>query len=164
MADSPAAVATDPSAPAAERHDAEVEFRKSSGTAGLAAELMPSAELEPVISRIQEVLFEQDLNKAARGNLIQGPWKKRPAQDGGQSVFLDDFQIQTQGPYWDRPGILGRLGHYEILEIIGKGGFGKGSDRGDRGDRTDRGDSKGKGSDRADGSDRGDMRGKKGKR
>jgi len=107
MADSPAAVATDPSAPAAERHDAEVEFRKSSGTAGLAAELMPSAELEPVISRIQEVLFEQDLNKAARGNLIQGPWKKRPAQDGGQSVFLDDFQIQTQGPYWDRPGILG---------------------------------------------------------
>lgn len=107
MADNPAAVATNPSAPAAERHDAQVEFRKSEGTASIAAELLPSAEMEPVIQRIQEVLYEQDLNKAAQGNLITGPWKKRRPQDGGQSVFLDDFQIQTQGAYWDRPGVLG---------------------------------------------------------
>jgi hypothetical protein len=107
MADNPAAVATDPNAPASERHDAQAEFQKSHGTAGIASELFPSAAMEPVIARIQEVLFEQDLNKAAQGNLIVGPWKNKRPQDGGQSVFLDNFQIQTQGPYWDRPGVLG---------------------------------------------------------
>lgn len=107
MAENAAAVANDPSAPTAERHDAEVEFRKSHGTADLAAELFPSAEMEPVIARIQDIMAEQDLNKAARGNLIVGPWAKKRQTDGAQSVTLDDFQIQTQGPYWDRPGILG---------------------------------------------------------
>lgn len=102
-----AAVATDLRAPTDERHDAQVEFHKSHGVSGLAAELLPAEDIAPVIDRIHDILAEQDMAKAARGNLIKGPWKARPSIEGGQSVFLDDFQIQTQGPYWDRPGILG---------------------------------------------------------
>ncbi len=107
MADSLAAIAQDAAASTAERHDAQVEFAKSRGTAGLASHLLPTAEIQPVIDHIQGLFAEQELAKAARGQLIKGPWKAKPTIQGGQSVFLDDFQIQTQGAYWDRPGVLG---------------------------------------------------------
>ncbi|MFD3263183.1 phage portal protein [Phenylobacterium ferrooxidans] len=107
MADSLAAIAQDTAASTAERHDAQVEFAKSHGTAGLASHLLPTAEIQPVIEHIQGLFAEQELAKAARGQLIKGPWKAKSTIQGGQSVFLDDFQIQTQGAYWDRPGVLG---------------------------------------------------------
>lgn len=107
MSDHAAVVATDSAAPVAERHDAQADFHKSHDIGGLAAELLPSSDIAPVIEHIQGILHEQDLNKAACGNLIVGPWKQKSSQEGGQSVFLDNFQIQTQGAYWDRPGILG---------------------------------------------------------
>lgn len=109
MADSAATIAQTAAAPADERHDAQTDMIKSQGLRGLAAELMPSDELAPVIDHIQEMFLEQDLAKAARGNLIKGPWADPGPKkvDAGQSVFVDQFQIQMHGGYWDRPGVLG---------------------------------------------------------
>jgi hypothetical protein len=100
--ESAASVATNPSAPAAERYDATVAVHDE-GLVGL----VPSAEMSAAIEMIQEGWRDQELAKAARGNLIKGPWKQRDTERGGHSVFLDDFQIQAQGAYWDRPGVLG---------------------------------------------------------
>lgn len=109
MADSAASIAQNPAAPAAERYDAQVDFTKSHGVASLAETLLPSNEIAPVIDMIRESFAEQEeMAKAARGNLIVGPWaEKKPIVEAGQSVFLDQFQIQMQGGYWDRPGLLG---------------------------------------------------------
>lgn len=108
MVDSAASTAANLAAPADERYDAQADMVKSQGLQGLAAELLPSSDLEPVIDHIREVMADQELAKSARGNLIVGPWAA-PKRDkaSGQSVFLDDFQITMQGGYWDRPGLLG---------------------------------------------------------
>lgn len=103
MVDIAASIAQNPAAPAEERYDATAEFAKSDGVLQKALQL----DIAPAIDHIREVLADQDMLKSARGNLIVGPWKKPAAKRGGQSVFLDDFQLQTQGEYWDRPGILG---------------------------------------------------------
>lgn len=105
MADESLASALSAAAPAQERYDAQVEFARGEGTLQQALQL--SEDIAPVIGQIRDILEEQDLAKSARGNLIVGPWKDKRATTGGQSVFLDDFQIVTQGNYWDRPGLLG---------------------------------------------------------
>jgi hypothetical protein len=108
MADSAATIAQTAAAPADERHDAQIDMIKSHGIQGLASDLMPSSELQPVIDHIQEMFAEQDMAKAAQGNLIKGPWAApKPKIEAGQSVFTDQFQIQMHGGYWDRPGLLG---------------------------------------------------------
>lgn len=105
MTDKAASVAQNAAAPAAERHDAEVEFRKAEGVSGLAAQLLPSAEIQPVIDFIESQW--EDSMMAKGGVVIKGPWADRKRERGGQSVFVDDFQVQAQGAYWDRPGLLG---------------------------------------------------------
>lgn len=108
MVDSAASTAANLSAPADERYDAQADMVKSQGLQGLASELLPSSDLEPVIDHIREVFAEQDMAKSASGNLIVGPWARpKREKNSGQSVFLDDFQITMQGGYWDRPGLLG---------------------------------------------------------
>lgn len=108
MADTAPSIAQNPAAPVDERHDATVEMTKSQGLQGLAAELLPSAEIEPVINHIQSLMEEQELAKATRGNLIIGPWgKPKPKIEAGQSVFVDDMHLQLTNGYWERPGLLG---------------------------------------------------------
>ena len=108
MADSTASVAQDPSAPASERYDAQVELTKSS----LQDQLFGKPEVREAISQIQEMLSERDerLSKAG-SNLIVGPWsggqKNKIKGRGPESIFLDDFQLIVQGGgYWERPGAL----------------------------------------------------------
>lgn len=109
MVDTAASVALNASADATERYDATAAFSESRGIGGLAAELLPSNEIAPVIDHIREMMVEQDMAKAARGNLIVGPWQNRRKQPdrSAQSVIVDDFQLVTQGSYWERPGLLG---------------------------------------------------------
>lgn len=99
---SPAAIATNPDAPAAERYDAQVEVHGR----GI-AELIPSPDIQAAIDQIQDSWRDAELSKSlSKGQVIPFPPRNRGAR-GGQSVFLDDFQVSPQGDYWDRPGILG---------------------------------------------------------
>jgi hypothetical protein len=104
MAESQASVALDPSAPAAERYDAEVELTKST----IADQLLPP-DVRASITQLQDLLHEQDLAKAG-SNLIVGPWSgsaKKKGQRGPDSVFLDDMQLVLQNNgYWERSGAL----------------------------------------------------------
>lgn len=106
--DSALDVAHSPAAPVAERYDATAEAATVAGSSQLAKTLFPAAEMQPVIDQIRQIYEQEDMQKAARGQLIKGPWqdKKRPKQ-AGQSVFLDDMQVSLQGDYWERPGLLG---------------------------------------------------------
>jgi hypothetical protein len=104
MAETPAAVAQNPAAPADERYDATVHAHRSE----LARNIMPAEELRPVLDFIAEREFD-GMFKAST-NVIKGPWDKKgpaPGRGGGQSVFVDTFQIAAQGQWWDRPGMLG---------------------------------------------------------
>lgn len=98
-------VALNSGAPAAERYDAQVDLHKSMGPRGL-SDLIPRSDLQPVIDYINNSMEEADALKASRGQVVPFPAKNR-GRRGGQSVFLDDFQIVAQGEYWDRPGALG---------------------------------------------------------
>ena len=105
MSDSAATIATDPSAPAAERYDATVAVTNSLRNA-----LLPADEVMPMVNFINEQMAEQAMMKASHGanqNVIKGPWSARQTAPGPQSVMLDDFQLFAQGQYWDRPGVLG---------------------------------------------------------
>lgn len=104
MSDKPLDTAADPRAPAAERADAQAALAKSGG---LAEQLLPSAEIQPVIDHILADLEEQQMLKA-RGKIIPFPsdaQKKR--QRGPQSVYLDDLQVFANGDYFDKPSPLG---------------------------------------------------------
>jgi hypothetical protein len=104
MVDTPAAVATNLNAPVDERYDAQVAAQR----VGL-GDLIPASDVQVVINHIESQWEEQRMAKAMSRdtNIVQFPGARRSAsQRGGQSVFLDDFQIQTQGEYWDRPGAL----------------------------------------------------------
>lgn len=106
MSENATALAQDPSAPAQERYDAEVELTKSA----LGAQLFSDAATRATIDHIHELYHEQELRKAG-SNLIQGPWsgkaRNKVGGRGPESILLDDYQVtlQNQG-YWERPGIL----------------------------------------------------------
>ncbi len=64
----------------------------------------------PLDSALQEVM-QQALSQATLA-------ETQAEQRGGRADGLDFLAAS------DKPGHLGRLGHYDILEVIGKGGFG----------------------------------------
>lgn len=105
MSDQARAILSDPRAPAAERFDAEAELAASHRPS--LSDLMPRAELQPVIDYILDSGVGQDMMKA-QGNIVQFPARGQPfAKRGKQSVHLDQFQIVAQGEYWDKPSGLG---------------------------------------------------------
>ena len=99
--DTPSSVALNSAAPAEERYDAQVEMHRS----GLPA-LLPSKEVAEVVDYINASFAEQEMAKAIKDNIVPFPPKNR-GEPGMQSVIIDDFQVTSQGEYWDRPGILG---------------------------------------------------------
>lgn len=116
MAESPAAIAQDPTAPAAERYDAQVEVTRQSIT----NHLLGGPDVVASIAEINDYLLEQDMAKAQRGsNIIHGPWseQKKRAARGPESVFLDDRQvvIQSNG-FWEKPGALSFTGMRSMVE------------------------------------------------
>ena len=94
-----AAVASDLAAAADERFDAQAELFN----AGLAS-LLPNTEVAPVIDYILDQAAEADFAKSAK--IIPFTGRDKRPKDGGQSVLVDEGQIQAQGQYWDRPGLL----------------------------------------------------------
>lgn len=93
-----AAVAQDTAAPEAERYDAAAEVTKSA----LAQQLLPKSELQPVLDYISDQMFESDMMKG-RGITLS---PTRGPEHGMRSVYVDDFQVSSQGDYYDRPGLL----------------------------------------------------------
>jgi uncharacterized protein (TIGR03067 family) len=56
-------------------------------------------------------------------NRMAGATLQSETQTGGGTNHVDDTSLSFLGPA-EKPGHLGRLSHYEILEVIGRGAFG----------------------------------------
>ena len=101
MTDKALEIAHNPNAPANEREDALREAQKSA---------MPSSvtDMLPLVQFMQQQSQEQALNKSlSKGEVIQFPSKNaRDKNDGMQSVYLDDFGVNTQGDYYTAPSAL----------------------------------------------------------
>lgn len=105
MTEPASAVAFDPAAPAAERQDALGELQKSSTSF---ADMVPPEELRPVIDYIAEQTEEAHFRKAINPVVVPFPSKRSKEHERGmQSVQLDDWQVNLQGDYWERPSALG---------------------------------------------------------
>jgi hypothetical protein len=96
---SAASVALNPAAPVAERYDASAEVTKGA----LAQTLFPPSDIQPVIDLINDRMAEADMHKAAMQITYAG---EKRLKRGMQSISIDEFQVASQGAYWDRPGIL----------------------------------------------------------
>lgn len=82
------------------------ELQKSNMPTAL-SELIPAANIQPIIDYINRDIEDQALAKAARGaNVIPFPGGRDPkaAERGMQSVWLDDLQININGDWFERPG------------------------------------------------------------
>jgi hypothetical protein len=105
MSDKASSVASDENAPQDERQAASTELTKSV-VGGSLGDLIPARELTPVIDFIREGLVEDGMLKA--GNIVPFPSDRaRKGERGPQSVTFDDWQVATQGEYWERPSLLG---------------------------------------------------------
>ena len=92
-------------APADERHDANAAL--GAVYRPLASQLIPPADLRPVLDLITEGLEAEELMKA-RGQVLQFPQRTRPPPDRGmRSVWLDDLQSFTNGEYTEKQSVLG---------------------------------------------------------
>lgn len=83
------------------------ELQKSAMPKAL-SDLIPAANIQPIIDHINRDLEDQALAKAMRGNNVipfpGGREQRKPGERGMQSVWIDDLQINIQGDWFDRPG------------------------------------------------------------
>ena len=98
------AVAQNMSAPNAERYDAQVSLQKSLGPAG-AGDLIPNAQIAPIIDHIASLWDERMLTKAISDNPVPFP-SKNQGKEGMQSVTVDEYQLVAQGAYYDPPSVI----------------------------------------------------------
>lgn len=107
MTDAARKVLADPRAPADERYEAQAELQKAAMPRAL-SDLIPAANIQPIIDHINRDLEDQAMAKAMRGNNVipfpGGREQRKPGERGMQSVWIDDLQINIQGDWFDRPG------------------------------------------------------------
>jgi hypothetical protein len=108
MSDKAAAVAFNSDAPADERYDANAEMQKAAMPRAL-SDLIPSAEVQPVIDYIRQEIEEQEFRKSLqKPNVIPFPSKAvQEHKPGMQSVYLDDMQITAMGQWYEKPTAFG---------------------------------------------------------
>jgi hypothetical protein len=105
MSDSVTSVAFDASAPEGERVDALASLQRE--YMPTASDLLPPVELRGFIEEATEQFAVEPMLKAIADN--GAPFPSRTAQQkqrGMQSVFLDEWQINVAGDYWERPTSL----------------------------------------------------------
>lgn len=106
MSDQAANVAFDGNAPQEERTEALGQLQKSAAPA--MSDLIPASEVQPVIDYINAQAEEERFAKAINPNVVPFPSNiSRNRQRGMQSVELDEWQVNTNGEYWERPTSLG---------------------------------------------------------
>lgn len=106
MADDPRRTAFDDAAPAAERYDAGAALAQQHRA--LASDLIPAADLAPVIDFINGQFEDAAMMAKASARVIQFPGRERPVpKQGMKSVYLDHLQIVPSGEYWEKPSQLG---------------------------------------------------------
>jgi hypothetical protein len=73
------------------------------------SDLLPKGEIREVIQQIQDSFEESDMRKALTNRVVVPfPSKNMKAgKPGMSSLYLDDWQINIQGDYIDRPSALG---------------------------------------------------------
>lgn len=101
--DTPGQLAFDIGAPADERRDANTQLHKAYMPT-LASQLIPSEDIQPVIAHIMRDIEDQQMRKAQRV-VVPFPGKKRQGR-GMTSVEIDDFQVQVNGDWMDKPGVI----------------------------------------------------------
>ncbi len=105
MTDAARAILADPRAPADERGEAMAELQKSAMPRAL-SDLIPAANIQPIIDFINRDLDDQAMAKSLRKeNVIPFPSNAvKDKKPGMQSVWLDDLQINVNGDWFERPG------------------------------------------------------------
>jgi hypothetical protein len=102
MVQQAAAVAFNEQAPEAERTQALGELQKAHMPT--ASDLMPNETVRQIMT-LAEAQFEDDLLKNISSNVVPFPSRNNKADKPGmKSVFLDEWQINVNGDWWDRPG------------------------------------------------------------
>ena len=117
MSDQARAIAFDPRAPAGERFDAQAEL--SAGAKPSASDLIPRADLMPVIRMIQDDMADQAMMQKASAQVINFPGEHGPKLVKGRgmsSVYLDNLQIFVSGDYYEKPSPLGYEGLRQMVD------------------------------------------------
>ncbi len=107
MTSVPSKVAFDQFASQEERTDALGELQKGAAPSAL-SDLLPQDAVRDVIDHINAEFEEQAIRKAINPNVVPFPsTRSKDGERGMQSVQLDDWQLSSQGSYWERPSALG---------------------------------------------------------
>lgn len=105
--DTAQAVAHDPRAPEPERQQALTELQKAAKPSSV-SDLLPSPEMLRFIKHVQKGMDDEEMRKAEGGaKIIPFPnsYRGRQGAAGGmKSVYLDEFQINAMGDFYDKPG------------------------------------------------------------
>lgn len=101
--DTASQIAFDLGAPPDERRDANTQMHKAHAPT-LRSELIPAEDLQPVFDHILRDIEDQQMAKATR-TLIPFPGKTKKGR-GMTSVEIDDFQVQINGDWMEKPGAI----------------------------------------------------------
>jgi len=95
-----ASIAFDPTAPAAERFEAQAELQKAAVDP---SSLIPQDNMRAIIDHIMRASDEQELMKS---NVVVPFPSKNSGKKGMQSVVIDDLNYSITGEYIERPGMM----------------------------------------------------------
>lgn len=103
MVQQAASVAFDPQAPEAERSQALGELQQTHMPTK--SDLLPSETVQRIMALATDHFEEERFAKAISDNVVPFPSKaNRLKERGMQSVILDEWQLNINGDWWDRPG------------------------------------------------------------
>jgi hypothetical protein len=94
-------------APQDERTDALGELQKSH--LPTSSDILPKNAMQDLIESIKMDFEEQQFHKSLQNSVVVPYPSKalKEGKDGMQSVIIDDFNVNMNGDFWDRPSALG---------------------------------------------------------
>jgi hypothetical protein len=105
MSDKATTVAFDPAAPADEQLDATTAIQRTYMPS--ASDMLPPEHVRSLIARATDQFEEEAMMKSVASNVVPFPsTAAKEKQRGMQSVILDEWSVNVNGDYWDRPSGL----------------------------------------------------------